>query len=328
MPPIASASPDASWTLEPGAIALVLVLGILYVRRWRAMRARDGARGASGWRLASFAGGLVLILVALVSPVDRLAEQILAMHMVQHVILLDFVPILLILGLTKAIMRPITRRLQPVEHGPLGHPIVAVVLYVGSMWLWHIPALYDAAAEYATIHVLEHIFFLSAGVLYWWHLVGPLRTRLSPAGPAPVGYMVSTKILVGILGIILTFAPEALYAFYSDQPNYWGLTPTADQAVAGVIMALEQSVVMGIALVWLFARMISESEKEEQRAELYGDHLRERDRPRGGGSARRDQRGPDPTSARGSPPAPAPDPGTGPTHDESQPGAAQHERFA
>jgi putative membrane protein len=262
-------SPNASWSFEPGVIALVLVLGAVYVRRWRAVRATNGARAAGGWRLVSFMAGLVWILVALVSPVDRLAEQILAMHMVQHVILLDFVPILLILGLTKTIMRPVTRRLQPIEHGPLGHPVVAVAFYVGSMWFWHVPTLYNAAAKYSGIHVIEHMFFLSAGSIYWWHLIGPLRTRLNPGGLAPVGYMVSTKILVGLLGIVLTFAPSAIYAFYTKQPNYWGMSPTDDQAVAGLIMALEQSIVMGIALIWLFARMITESEKEEQRRERF-----------------------------------------------------------
>jgi putative membrane protein len=263
-------SPNASWTFEPGAIALIVVLGTLYVRRWREVRARDGARAAGGWRMVSFLCGLAGIVVALISPVDLLAEQILAMHMVQHVILLDIVPILLILGLTRAIMRPVTRRLQPVEHGPLGHPIVAVVVYVGSMWLWHVPALYDAAAAHSGVHVIEHVFFLSAGSLYWWHLIGPLRTRLNPGGLAPVGYMVSTKVLVGMLGIVLTFAPHAIYAFYKGQPDFWGMSPTDDQAVAGLIMALEQSIVMGIALTWLFARMLSESEKQEKRTERYG----------------------------------------------------------
>jgi putative membrane protein len=269
-----SPSPNASWTFEPGVIALVLIVGALYVRRWTAVRAgRDGARGASGWRMVSFVAGLLAILAALVSPVDRLADQILAMHMVQHVILLDIAPILLLLGLTKAILRPLTRRLQPIEHaaGPFGHPVVAVVLYVAAMWVWHVPALYDAAAAHASIHVLEHITFMTAGVLYWWHLIGPLRSRLRASGMQPVGYMLSTKLLVGLLGIVLTFAPDALYAFYSDQPDYWGLTPENDQAVAGLIMALEQSVIMGIALAWLFARMLSESEREEQRAERYGD---------------------------------------------------------
>jgi putative membrane protein len=293
-------SPDASWTFEPGVIALVLIVGAAYVQRWRAVRAQDGPRSAGGWRLVSFLAGLAGILAALISPVDRLAEQILAMHMVQHVILLDFVPILLILGLTKAILRPVTRRLQPIENaaGPLGHPAVAVVLYIGAMCLWHIPALYDAAAQHAAIHVLEHITFMSAGLLYWWHLVGPLRSRLRASGMQPVAYMVSTKFFVGLLGIVLTFAPEALYAFYEDQPDYWGMTPQTDQAVAGLIMALEQSIIMGIALAWLFGRMLSESEREEQRAELYGDR-----EPRTVAAA----------AAATAAPAPAPGPGAKPT---------------
>ncbi len=268
---ILAASPDASWTADPGAIALIAVLGFLYVRRWRSVRARDGARGAPTWRLWVFVGGLVALAAALLSPIDSLGHQILAMHMVQHVILIDIVPILLILGLTKALMRPVTRRLQPIENGPLGHPVVAVIAYIGGMWIWHIPALYDLAVSHDFVHALEHVTFLSIGLLYWWHLIGPLRTRLNAGGLEPVGYMVSTKICVGLLGILLTFAPDALYAFYADQPRYWGLSPTDDQAVAGLIMALEQSIVMGIALVWLFARMLSESEKEEQRRERYGD---------------------------------------------------------
>ena len=116
---ILAASPDASWNPEPGAIALIVLLGFLYVRRWRKVRAHDGPRAAPTWRLWVFIGGLVAIAAALISPIDELGHQVLAMHMVQHVILLDIVPILLILGLTKALMRPITRRLQPIEHGPL-----------------------------------------------------------------------------------------------------------------------------------------------------------------------------------------------------------------
>jgi cytochrome c oxidase assembly factor CtaG len=80
---------------------------------------------------------------------------------------------------------------------------------------------------------------------------------------------------------MLTFAPDALYAFYANQPDYWGMSPTDDQAVAGLIMAMEQSVVMGIALVVLFARMINDSEKQEQRLERYGDTAVEEFEPEG-----------------------------------------------
>ena len=85
----------------------------------------------------------------------------------------------------------------------------------------------------------------------------------------PVGYMVSTKLLVGILGIVLAFAPTAIYPFYAHHPHYWGLSPREDQNMAGLVMALEQSIVMGIALVVLFVQMLTESEREAQRAERF-----------------------------------------------------------
>jgi cytochrome c oxidase assembly factor CtaG len=194
------------------------------------------------------------------------------MHMVQHVLLLDVAPILLILGFTKVLLRPATRRIHRVERrvGFLAAPLFAVILYTAAMWVWHVPALYDAAAEHTGIHVLEHLTFTLAGFLYWWHLLSPVSTRLRRDGTTPIVYMLSTKITVGFLGILLTFAPNALFSYYTNQPHYWGLDPDSDQALAGVVMALEQSIVMGIALVVLFTRMLAQSEREDQRAERYG----------------------------------------------------------
>jgi putative membrane protein len=270
---------DTSWTLEPGAILLVALLGALYVPRWRRVRAdvRPGAgpsaRAADAWRLAAFLGGLLLLVVALISPVDRLGEQAFSMHMVQHVLLLDLAPILFMLALTKVILRPLTRRMQRVERaaGVLAHPVAAVIAYVALMWLWHVPALYDAALESPVVHVLEHVCFLSVGLLYWWHLLSPVRSRLGAGGMGPVVYMLSTKLAVGLLGIGLTFAPDPLYDFYEQRPGIWGLSPTEDQAAAGAIMALEQSIIMGIALTYLFVRALTESEREQQRAEALAD---------------------------------------------------------
>jgi len=262
---------DVSWTFEPGAIVLIAVLAGLYIPRWRRVRARHGGREAPVVRLLSYVAGLLMLVVALISPVDRLAEQAFTMHMVQHVLLLDLAPIALICGLTKVILRPATRRLQRLEEaaGVFGHPVFAVVLYVGLMWLWHVPALYDAALEHSVVHILEHICFFSAGALYWWHLLSPIRSRMRLGGMGPVMYMLSTKLFVGILGIGLTFAPEALYSFYADRQPIWGLTASEDEALAGGLMALEQSIVMGVALVWLFMNALAESEAEEQRAERY-----------------------------------------------------------
>ena len=232
------------------------------MRRWREV---DG----SGWRLASFLGAMALVLLALCSPIDRLGEQLFFMHMVQHLLLLDLAPILVMLGLTKVLLRPVTRRLMGIERaaGPLAHPVFAIVVYVAVMVVWHIPAMYDAALEHAGIHVLEHMTFGFAGGLYWWHLLSPIRARQRLGGMGPVVYMLATKVLVGLLGILLAFAPDAIYDFYERQPGYWGLSPGTDQAVGGLIMALEQSIVMGVALVFLFVRALGESEREEQRAE-------------------------------------------------------------
>jgi len=176
-----------------------------------------------------------------------------------------------LLGLTKVLLRPVTRRVQRLERaaGPLAHPFFAILLYVAVMWVWHVPALYDAAVRNPFVHVLEHVSFATAGFLYWWHLLSPIRSRHRLDGMGPVAYMAATKVLVGLLGVALTFAPEAVYRVYIDQPEWWGLSDATDQAVGGLIMALEQSVVMGVALVYLMVRALEESEREEQRRERY-----------------------------------------------------------
>jgi len=264
-------SPDASWSFPPGvAIALACYLGA-YLWRWRRCRTPAEPHPPSVWRLLTFATGILALVAALCSPIDSLAEQLLAMHMVQHVLLLDIAPILLILGLTKVLLRPATRRIHALERraGVLALPVFAVMLYTGSMWLWHVPALYDAAAAHEGIHVLEHLTFFTAGFLYWWHLLSPVSTRLRREGTTPIVYMLSTKVTVGLLGILLTFAPGALFSYYAHQPHWWGLTPDDDQALAGAVMAIEQSIVMGIALAVLFVRMLEQSERDAQRAERF-----------------------------------------------------------
>jgi putative membrane protein len=268
-------APDYSWTFSPGVIAAVAVLGFLYVRRWRAARREAGPAAAPGWRLACFLGGLTLILAALVSPIDYLGEQLFVMHMVQHLLLLDLSSILLIVGLTRVILRPVTRKVQALERaaGPIASPIFAVFAYVGGMYLWHVPALYDAALEHAGIHALEHITFAVIGGLYWWHLLSPIRSRHRLGGLGPVAYMFSAKIAVGLLGILLTFSPDSLYSFYDNRPDYWGMSATTDQNVGGAVMALQQSIVMGIAMVVLLMRALSESEREARRAERYDPGL-------------------------------------------------------
>jgi len=249
------------------------LVGSAYLARWRRVRAISSRTGADApvWRLCCFTGSLLAALLALVSPVDALADQLFFMHMIQHMLLLDVVPILAILGFTKVILRPLTRTVRDLEHraGALAHPAFAVLLYVGAIWAWHVPGAYDLAVTHPTVHVLEHTSFVLAGSLYWWHLLSPIRARMRLGGMGPVAYMGCTKLFVGALGMGLAFAPVALYPYYVHHARVWGISALEDQSIAGIIMAVEQSLVMGIALVVLFVRMLGESEREQLRRERF-----------------------------------------------------------
>jgi putative membrane protein len=264
-------SPPVTWSLDPTVLLGVPVLVVLYALAWRRARRPGTPHPPSLWRLVLFAGGILTILVALISPLDSLGDSLMVMHMVQHMLLLDIAPILLILGLTKTLLRPVTRRVHAIERraGFFAHPAFAVIMYASLLWFWHIPTMYDRAQGNSLIHISEHLCFFAAGSLYWWHVLSPIRSRMRLAGLGPVVYMSAGKLLVGLLGIVLAFAPHVIYPFYAHKPHYWGLSPLEDQMMAGLVMALEQSIVMGIALVVLFVQMLNETERTAQRAERF-----------------------------------------------------------
>jgi putative membrane protein len=267
-------SPNLSWTLSPVVLIGAAIVGGAYLRRWIAVRSGGSARAAAEapvWRLCCFLGSILIAVIALISPLDALADQLFFAHMVQHMLLLDLAPILAILGFTKVILRPVTRSVAELERraGVLAHPAAAVVLYVGVIWAWHIPAAYDFAVSHPLVHIGEHLTFILAGSLYWWHLLSPIRARLRLDGMGPIVYMLSTKLFVGALGMGLAFAPSALYPYYVHHARVWGISAHDDQSIAGLIMAVEQSLVMGIALVILFIRALAESERSQEREERY-----------------------------------------------------------
>ncbi len=263
------------WSLNVPAIVAVSLAGGAYAWRLRDLRRtpapRSGDRPAhDALRALAFAGGLLVVLVALVSPIDRLGEErLFTAHMVQHLLLADLAPILLLVGLSRAFLRPAVRRLRPLEErlGPLAHPAVALVLYVGLMWLWHVPAMYQLALDHAWAHALEHASFFTAGMAFWWYLVEPVPPRHRLTGAWALAYLATAKGLMGVLGVVLAFSPDALYSTYEDAPRTWGLTAVEDQNVGGLVMMVEQSLVLVIAFAVFFARMLERSESEQRRRE-------------------------------------------------------------
>ena len=280
--PVTVEHPQIQWLADPAVLGPIALLVFVYVRRFLQVRreasAREGggpgqaaaARGATWLHALAFAGAILALLAALVSPIDGLGEQYLfSAHMLQHVLLGDIAPLLLLLSLSRVMLRPVTRRLMGIERalGPLASPVTAIVIWLGTMYLWHIPALYDAALEHPLVHVLEHFSFFAAGLALWWPLIQPIPMRRSLTGLQPLAYIATAKGALAALGLVLAWSSTAFYPFYEDVPRIWNLTAVEDQNVAGVIMMVEQSMTLVLVLVWVFVRMLVRSEEEELRRE-------------------------------------------------------------
>jgi len=289
--------PRIQWFADPAVLAPLALMVAIYVWRFRQVRSeaaasgrsgrdsgaadangrgaadgdgRGAVRGAGPLQAIAFAGGMLALLAALVSPIDGLGvDYLFSAHMVQHVLLGDIAPLLLLLSLSRVIMRPATRRLMRVERalGPLASPWTAIAIWLGIIYLWHIPALYDAAAEHPLVHMVEHLSFFAAGVALWWPLVQPVPMRRGLSGMQPIAYIALCKGGLAALGLFLAWSSTAHYPWYEHTPRIWGLNPVEDQNVAGVIMMVEQSLTLALVLVWQFTRMLTRSEQEEQRRE-------------------------------------------------------------
>ena len=262
--------PELHWLPDPAALVPIGLLAGLYAWRFRAARRESGGRGASPLRALAFAAAVLALLGALASPIDGLgADYLFSAHMLQHVLLGDLAPALLLLSLSRVILRPVTRRLTAFERalGPLAHPLTGLVSWLSLMYLWHVPALYDAALEHPAVHLLEHLSFFAAGVAVWWPLVQPVPMRRRLTGLWTVAYIGAAKFGLAALGLYLTWSGNVLYGYYEGVPRIWGLSAVEDQNVGGAIMMIEQSLTFVIALVAVFARMLAQSEAEERRRE-------------------------------------------------------------
>jgi len=215
-----------------------------------------------------------VLAAALVSPLDDLGERYLfSAHMVQHILLGDLAPLLLLLSLSRVIMRPATRRFMSLERrlGALASPAALIALWLVLIYLWHVPALYDAALRHPLIHAVQHLCFFCAGVAVWWPLVQPVPMRRRLTGLAPFRYIFAAKLGLAALGIYLTWSTTVVFTYYERVPRIWGLSAVDDQNAGGALMLVEQSIVLLTALAILFVRFLAQSEEEERRRERLED---------------------------------------------------------
>jgi len=268
----AAAHPQIDWLPDPLVMAPLAVLAAIYVRRFRRARAEEGGRGAGVRQASFFAAGMIALLAAVATPLDGLGEDYLfSSHMLQHVLLGDLAPVLLLLSLSRVILRPVTRRLMRVERalGPFASPWTGIAIWLGLVYVWHVPAMYEAAIEHPVVHLIEHASFFTAGVAVWWPLVQPVPMRRPLQGLWTVAYIGVAKFSLAALGLYLTWSQNLLYDHYGEVPRIWGMSAIDDQNAGGAIMMVEQSLTFVIALVVLFAAMLTRSEADELRRERY-----------------------------------------------------------
>jgi putative membrane protein len=214
-----------------------------------------GRYGASRARIACFAGATALLAVAFWTPVHHLGlHYLLSAHLLQNVILAEWAPLLVVLSVSPPMAAAFARfRFWRV----LTHPAVALPLWVGNYFVWHAPAIYDAALQHqrSLIH-LEHACYFGTGILMWWPLVQDEPRRLTSG--ARVVYAFAAFVLAAPLGLLLALLPRPVYSFYEDAPRIWSLSPLADQELAGATMATEQAVVLFVVFAYWFRRFLHE----------------------------------------------------------------------
>ena len=269
-----AAHPQLQWLADPLVLAPIATLAVVYALRFRRARREAGGRGTSPLRALAFAAGILVLVAAVATALDGLGERYLfSAHMLQHVLLGDLAPLLLLLGLSRVIMRPATRRLQRFERalGPFAHPLTGLLAWLAIMYLWHVPAVYEAALTHPLVHLVEHASFFLAGVAVWWPLIQPVPMRTRLTGMWPIAYIGAAKFGLATLGLYLTWSSGVLYEHYERAPRIWGLSARADQNAGGAIMMVEQSLTFVIALVVLFGLALRQSETDQRRRERLED---------------------------------------------------------
>jgi cytochrome c oxidase assembly factor CtaG len=256
-----------AWDPEPSVIigCVLLFLAYLWVVRFR-----------MNGKTVFFGSGVLLMLLTLIGPLDFLGDDYLfSAHMLEHILLELAVPPLLILGMPSAPVRSLLSvdSLAKVEQF-LRRPVVALLLAVGTLWLWHLPALYNAALENEGIHAVQHLSMLVTGTIFWWPVFTPLpEHRISPIGGFIYIFVAMSANM--ILGILLTFSPLGYYPKYMRSTdgtgifhlirNVWAIDPQSDLNLGGMFMWILGGLMYFAAMLVVISRLFrSPDNRDEQ----------------------------------------------------------------
>jgi len=224
-------------SLEAVGLVPVLAVGIAALKP-----SRDRALAA--------AAALVLMFAAFVTELQQLATHtFLWAHLLQNVVLAEWAPALLVLAIPQDKLTRIRIPMLP-----------ALVAWLGTYYVWHLPVIYDAALRrpHTLLH-LEHLTYLIAGIAVWWPVI-----RGNQPSAVKALYLFAAFVLASPLGLLLALIPRAIYPFYVHAPRTWGPRPLADQQIAGVTMALEQAAVFFAVFTLYFMRFFREEQREPE----------------------------------------------------------------
>ena len=220
-------------------------------------------------RQISFLTGLIVIGVALVSPLDGLADELLTFHMIQHLLIMDVAALLIVFGLTGPVMQPLLamRGFRWVRH--LGNPLVALAIWTVLLYVWHIPALYEAATfDSDLVHALQHSSFFLAGIAFWMSLFGPLPKPAWFGAGATAGFVAAVRLIGAVLANVLMWSGSVIYGRYGPSQAERGVEALSDQGTAGVVMMAESTVVTLSILAWLLFRWASHDTERQELIDL------------------------------------------------------------
>src|SRR5919204_3117652 len=240
-------------------------------RLWRHAGPGKGIRYS---QTLAFIGGWFSLLAAWIG-LDELSDQLFSAHMAQHELLMlvaapliaaaaPWIAILWMLpaGARRRVMLAVRRQAVVTATGLMTAPATVWCLHAGMLWVWHLPALYEAALAHEGVHIVQHLSFFVSAALFWWGLAHGRYGRIGYG--AAVLYVFATAVHRGVPGALLTVSPPVRYPLYESTTARFGLTPLEDQQLAGLLMWVPASLVFIAAGLYFFAAWVRESERRAQ----------------------------------------------------------------